>query len=141
RAPIAPSALDERALPAHLRMRVAVVDADGRALGAGRDIVALQRELGASPGATAVEAAPARWQRRSLTRWDIGDLPPTVVVAQRPLALSLYPALVDVNGHVNLTLLPPGPAAVALHRGGVRRLLLKALPQQAALIRDRALAD
>src|SRR6185503_11266527 len=60
---------------------------------------------------------------------------------QRPLALSLYPALVDVDGHVNLTLLPPGPAAVALHRGGVRRLLLKALPQQAALIRDRALAD
>jgi len=141
RAPIAPSALDERALPAHLRMRVAVVDADGRALGAGRDVVVLQRELGASPGAAAVEAAPARWQRTSLSRWDIGDLPPAVVVPQRPQALSLYPALVDVDGRVDLTLQPPGAAAAAVHRGGVRRLLLKALPQQTALIRDRALAD
>ena len=62
-------------------------------------------------------------------------------VAQRPHSLSLYPALVDVDGRVDLTLQPPGPAAVALHRGGVRRLLLKALPQQTALIRDRILAD
>jgi ATP-dependent helicase HrpA len=140
-AEIEPSAFDERALPAHLRLRLAVVDADGRPVGAGRDVVALQRELGAPPGAAAVEAAPAGWQRTGLTRWDVGDLPPTVVVAQRPQPLSLYPALVDADGRVDLTLQPPGPAAVALHRGGVRRLLLKALPQQSALIRDRALAD
>jgi ATP-dependent helicase HrpA len=119
-------------------MRVAVVDADGRVLAASRDVAALQRELG---GAAAVEAAPAGWQRTGLTRWDVGDLPPAVVVAQRPQSLSLYPALVDVDGRVDLKLQPPGPAAVALHRGGVRRLLLKALPQQTALIRDRMLAD
>ncbi|HET7925697.1 MAG TPA: DUF3418 domain-containing protein, partial [Rhodanobacteraceae bacterium] len=69
------------------------------------------------------------------------DLPPTVVVAQRPQALTLYPALVDVDGRVDLRLEPPGPAAVAAHRGGVRRLLLKALPQQTALIRDRTLGE
>ena len=55
--------------------------------------------------------------------------------------MTLYPALVDVDGRVDLGLQPPGPAAVALHRAGVRRLLLKALPQQAALIRERTLAD
>jgi ATP-dependent helicase HrpA len=138
---VAPSALDDRALPAHLRLRIAVVDADGRALAAGRDVVALQRELGAPPGTAAVEAAPARWQRTGLARWDVGDLPSTIVVAQRPQPLSLYPTLADTDGRVDLTLHPPGPAAVALHRGGVRRLLLKSLPQQSALIRDRALAD
>jgi ATP-dependent helicase HrpA len=140
RVEIAPSAFDERALAAHLAMRVAVVDADGRVLGAGRDLAALQRELG-TPQAAAVAAPPARWQRTGLTRWDIGDLPPAVTVAQRPQALTLYPALADVDGRVDLKLVPPGPAAVALHRTGVRRLLLKALPQQAALIRERALAD
>jgi ATP-dependent helicase HrpA len=140
RVDIGAGAFDERALPAHLRMRVAVVDADGRVLGAGRELVALQRELGAAPGAGAVEA-PGRWQRTGLTRWDVGDLPSTVVVAQRPQALTLYPALVDVDGRVDLRLEPPGPAAVAVHRAGVRRLLLKALPQQVALIRDRTLAD
>jgi len=135
------SAFDERSLPQHLRLRVAVVDAGGRVLGAGRDLAPLQRELGAPAGATAAETAPKHWQRTGLTRWEIGELPPTVVVAQRPQPLTLYPALVDNGGRVDLTLQPPGPTAVALHRAGVRRLLLKALPQQAALIRDRALAD
>jgi ATP-dependent helicase HrpA len=135
------SAFDERSLPPHLRLRIAVVDAEGRALGAGRELATLQRELGAPPGTAAVEAAPDLWQRTGLTRWDVGDLPPAVVVAQRPQALTLYPALVDVDGRVDLTLLPPGPAAVALHRNGVRRLLLKLLPQQAGLVRDRTLAD
>jgi ATP-dependent helicase HrpA len=141
RVEIAPSAFDERTLPVHLRMRVAVVDVDGRVLGASRDLVPLQRDLGAPLGVGSVEAAPARWQRAGVTRWDVGDLPSTVVVAQRPQPLSLYPALVDVDGRVDLTLQPPGPAAVALHRSGVRRLILKALPQQTALIRDRTLAD
>jgi ATP-dependent helicase HrpA len=141
RVEIASSAFDERTLPARLRMRVAVVDPDGRTLGAGRELAALQRDLGAEPGAAAVEAAPARWQRSALARWDVGDLPPTVIVAQRPQALTLYPALIDVDGRVDLRLEPPGPAAIAAHRGGVRRLLLKALPQQTALIRDRTLAD
>ncbi len=141
RVEIDPSAFDERLLPVHLRLRVTAVAADGRVLGAGRELGALQREHGAALGAAAVEAAPTRWQRTGLTRWDFGDLPPTVVVAQRPLALTLYPALDDVEGRVDLGLQPPGAAAVALHRRGVRRLLLKALPQQAALIRDRTLAD
>jgi ATP-dependent helicase HrpA len=135
-----PSSFDERSVPAHLRLRVAVVDADGRVLGASRELAALQREH-AVTGAAAEEAAPAQWNRTGLTRWDVGDLPAAVVVAQRPRPLTLYPALDDVAGRVDLNLQPPGAAAVARHRRGVRRLLLKALPQQAALIRDRTLGD
>ena len=141
---IAPTAFDERTLPEYLKLRVAVVDAEGRVLAASRDLKALQRELGAVPGSgAAVEAAaaPAGFKRSNLTRWDFGDLPESVVVPQRPRDLTLYPCLVDVAGRVDLRLEPPGSAAIALHRGGVRRLLLKALPQQAALIRERTLAD
>jgi len=135
-------AFDERALPPHLKMRIAVVDADGRTLATGRDVAALQRELGAVPGGSpAADTVPARWQRTGLTRWDFGDLPDSVLVAQRPRALELYPAVVDSGGRVDLALRAPGPAAVAQHRDGVRRLFLKALPQQTALIRDRTLAD
>jgi ATP-dependent helicase HrpA len=139
RVELVPHMFDERSLPAHLRLRVAVVDADGRVLGASRDLAILQRELGEATGT--VDAAPARWHRTGLTRWDLGDLPQTILVEQRPRALQLYPALIDADGRVDLTLQPPGPTAVALHRGGVRRLLLKALPQQTALIRERTLAD
>jgi ATP-dependent helicase HrpA len=125
-------------------LRVAVADADGRVLAAGRDLKALQRELGATRGAGApiiAAAAPPGLRRSNLQRWDFGDLPDTVSVTQRPRNLLLYPCLVDVAGRVDLELQAPGPAAAALHRDGVRRLLLKALPQQTALIRERALAD
>ena len=139
---VSPAAFDERALPAHFRMRVAVVGADGEVLAAGRELRVLQSELGAEQAAAELgPVAPARFKRANLQRWDVGDLPESVVVPQRPRDLMLYPCLVDDAGRVDLTLQPPGPAAVAQHRAGVRRLLLKALPQQAALIRDRTLAD
>jgi ATP-dependent helicase HrpA len=47
---------------------------------------------------------------------------------------------VDDGGRVDLRLLPPGASSVEQHRRGVRRLLLKSLPQQTALIRDRLFA-
>jgi ATP-dependent helicase HrpA len=86
-------------------------------------------------------AIASQWRRAGVTRWDLGDLPETVVVAQQPRDLVLYPCLVDNAASVDLRLEPPGAAAVALHRAGVRRLLIKVLPQQAALVRDRTLAD
>jgi ATP-dependent helicase HrpA len=135
-----PNAFVERALPPHLQMRIAVVDAAGIERGAGRDLRALQRELGAQ-GPSGAVAAPEQWRRTGIGRWDFGDLPATVIVAQRPRDLVLYPCLLDRSGSVDLRLEPPGAAAVALHRAGVRRLLLKALPQQTDLIRERALAD
>ena len=140
---IAPAAFDERLLPTYLKLRIAVVDADGRVLAAGRDLKALQRDLGATGGtaALAAVAAPGRFTRTNLQRWDVGDLPDSVGIAQRPRDLTLIPSLVDAAGRVDLALEPPGPAAEAAHRRGVRRLLLKALPQQTALIRDRTLAD
>jgi ATP-dependent helicase HrpA len=144
RVDIPPTAFDERTLPTHLKLRVAVVDVDGQVLAAGRDLRALQRELGVTPGAPAAvapAAAPAGLRRSNLQRWDFGDLPDSVVVAQRPRDLTLYPCLVDVAGRVDLELEPPGRLAENLHRNGVRRLLLKMLPQQGALIRERILAD
>ncbi len=136
-----PTAFADRSLPAHLQMRIAVVDAAGVERGAGRDLWALQRAFGASRVASEAPDGAEQWRRLGLARWDVGDLPETVIVAQRPRDLKLYPCLVDHLGRVDLRLEPPGAAAVALHRAGVRRLLLKALPQQAALVRDRTLAD
>jgi hypothetical protein len=136
---LSPAAFAERSLPVHLQIRIAVVDAAGVERGAGRDLRALQRTFGGQRANPPADGAD--WRRLSVARWDFGDLPETVIVAERPRNLALYPCLVDSAGRVDLRLEPPGAAAVALHRAGVRRLLLKALPQQAALVRDRTLAD
>ena len=111
---------------------------------AGRDLTALQRELGAPPGAAppSRRGAGALASARSSRAGTSAICRESVVVAQRPRDLTLYPcARRRRRAASTSTLQPPGPAAVALHRGGVRRLLLKALPQQAALIRERTLAD
>jgi ATP-dependent helicase HrpA len=141
---VTPAAFDPGDLSPHLSMRVAVIDNDGSTSAVGRDLRVLQRAVppvAASMAATLRSTATAAWQRTGLTQWDVGALPDTVIVAQRPRDLVLYPALLDSDGRVDLTLLPPGPTAVARHRAGVRRLLLKALPQQMGLVRDRLGAD
>jgi ATP-dependent helicase HrpA len=143
RATFDPKLLDERALPPHLSMRIEVRDADGHVLGGGRDLRALQREWLDARAARKASAGAGTdaWTRTNVSRWDFGDLPDSVALRQAGRDVQLYPSLLDDHGRVDLRLLPPGPAAVEQHRGGVRRLLLKSVPQQAALIRERALKD
>ena len=139
RATLDPKLLDERALPPHLLMRIEVRDADGRVLGAGRDLRALQREwLDARAARATPAAAGDAWSRTNVTRWDFGDLPDAVALRQGGRDVHLYPSLVEDRGRVDLRLLPPGPAAVEQHRTGVRRLLLKCVPQQRLDSRGRA---
>jgi ATP-dependent helicase HrpA len=135
--------LVEHGLPPHLSMRIEVRDADGHMLGAGRDLRALQREWLDARAAREASAGAGTdaWTRTNVSRWDFGDLPDSVALRQARRDVQLYPSLLDDHGRVDLRLLPPGPAAVEQHRGGVRRLLLKSVPQQAALIRERALKD
>ena len=121
-------------------MRVALLDETGVVLAASRDVRALQREH-LAPGAATAPSGAAQWTRANVTRWDFVDLPDGVTVPQRPRDVVLYPALLDSAGSVEIKLVPPGLGAAERHRGGVRRLLLKGLPQQTALIRDRTLAD
>jgi len=138
-----PKLLDERALPPHLSMRIEVRDADGHVLGAGRDLRAVQREwLDARAARTTPSGGGTdEWTRTNVSRWDFRDLPDAVALRQAGREVQLYPSLLDDRGRVDLRLLPPGPAAVEQHRIGGRRLLLKCVPQQAALIRERALKD
>ncbi|HEX7079666.1 MAG TPA: ATP-dependent RNA helicase HrpA [Gammaproteobacteria bacterium] len=134
------AALDAVPVPGEYLMRVEILDADGAIVGAGRDIVALQHRFVSERG----EAPPPEqggWSRRGIARWDFGDLPDAVPVRRYGTELMLYPALLDVDGRVDLDLIPPGPTASARHRLGVRRLIVKQLPQQADLVRRRVLDD
>ncbi len=133
--------LDERALEPHLAMRIEVHDAAGRVLAAGRDLRALQREWLDAGGVRAASGGGEAFTRANVAHWDFEDLPATVALKQAAREVQLYPSLLDVQGRVDLRLLPPGPGAVEQHRRGVRRLLLKNVPQQVSLVRERALKD
>src|SRR5690606_34302223 len=121
------------------RMRVEVVDRDGAVIAAGRELAVLQRRFGRS--AARPPAPDSEWSRQAVGRWDFADLPESVRVEQYGTELALYPALLDVDRRVDLELIAPGPAAAVRHRLGVRRLLLKQLPQQTEMVRRRVLDD
>lgn len=132
------------ALEPHLTLRIAVLDEHGELVAAGRDLKRLRLDHGRR-GSDDLRPEPGlqdeRWSRRGVTTWVHEALPQIVEVERYGKRLRLYPALVDERVRVDLTLLPPGPPAMAAHRHGTRRLFVKALPQQAALVRDRVLGD
>ncbi len=108
-------------LPPHLVMRIAVVDAQGRQVAAGRDLEKLRAELGATARAEFRALGGERYERAGIVRWDFGDLPESLELRR---GVRGWPALVDRGTSAALQLFPTCDAATAAHRGGVRRLFL-----------------
>ncbi|TXH05531.1 MAG: ATP-dependent RNA helicase HrpA [Nevskiaceae bacterium] len=125
-------------LPAHLRPRLVVEDASGRAVVEGESLPQLQQRS-AGPAraalrqAAARDEAAARWVRDGIEHWDFGDLPDAVTLAGGAQG---YPALqLQEGGGMALRLLESPDAAAAVHAAGVRALLLAKLPDR---LRDLA---
>jgi ATP-dependent helicase HrpA len=116
-------------LPDHLRVRVQVVDEQGRPLVASRDVAEVRRQLEGrlrelSAGAaredpTAWRRARARWEQEGQTTWTFGEIPERVSVGDRAgVPVYAYPALVTEDAGVALRLRrSPEEAQADLRRG------------------------
>ncbi|HEX7097376.1 MAG TPA: ATP-dependent RNA helicase HrpA, partial [Acidimicrobiales bacterium] len=120
---IPPDAFDLERVPPHLRMNIVVEDDTGAVLGVGRDLRALQRELGGVARAAVAAAAPIR-ERRGITTWDVGTLPRCVEVDRGGVVVRGYPALLDDGDSVSLRVFTTPEVQQRAMRGGVRRLLV-----------------
>jgi ATP-dependent helicase HrpA len=127
--PVAADALAAVALPAHYTLNLRVLDAAGRVVAEGRDLVALRRERRHAPPAAAPRSGADPWQRDEVRRFDFGVLPQTVRVERQGVTLELHPALEDRITHAALTLVADAADAAARTRRGVLRLLALALAQ------------
>ncbi len=128
RVEVRPADFDLAHLPAHLLMRVQVVEGE-RILAEGRDPRALVerfRERSASLFAESVEelrrVRPERFPQ-GMREWTCEQLPESVDLAHGSVPLLGYPALVDRGDAVGVAILERRDRAQALHRQGVRRLL------------------
>lgn len=63
-------------------------------------------------------------QDEKLIAWTCGQLLPEVIQGNSDLQITVYPALVDRGDHACVRVLDSLPAAQAMHRAGVRRLLM-----------------
>ena len=130
---IDPALWGDSLLPDHLRVRVEVVDDEGKVVGASRDLAEIQTQLhgrqrDVSQQAATVDngawrAARARWEGEPVTEWKFGDLPERIVVSEHHgVPVFAYPGLRAMAAGVAVRLFATGEEAEAASGAGVRRL-------------------
>ncbi|HET9692689.1 MAG TPA: ATP-dependent RNA helicase HrpA [Acidimicrobiales bacterium] len=122
--PVSPLTWSLDDLPAHLRIRVEVVDADGRVRAAGRDARALADDLRVEAAAALAAAAPGL-DVHGATSWTFGTVARRVEVGGGAVG---YPTLVDEGAGVGLTVTDSVAAQADGMWRGTRRLLLLGAP-------------
>lgn len=121
---VAPEDLTVDGVAPYLRLTLRIVDAQGKTVAQGRDIPALLQRYGAPARAAWKDAAPTgQWERKGLTAWSFGALPPFITRRVGGIDVRSYPALLDRQTAVDLTLLESAAAAATANRAGVRRLV------------------
>ena len=111
-------------LPDHLKMRLAIRDANGRVVASGRDDALLEYKVSAPAMPTGLQALTRKWERHGITDWDFGDLPESVTADdQRGTPWRLYPRLEADGSQVRVRLFTDLKTAEAAHIKGVACLL------------------
>ena len=110
-------------IPDHLKMRISVVDHNGRELESGRDKDILKKDRMIARGRENYlndwKAARKQWERKGITSWDFEDLPLSINVNRNLVA---YPALEPADGCVNVKIFDDINNAVKSHKMGVKEL-------------------
>ncbi|MCP4009929.1 MAG: ATP-dependent RNA helicase HrpA [Proteobacteria bacterium] len=113
---------DTKTLPAHLSMKLVLLDEEGDELGRADSVDALQQHYGQQARDTIAQADHA-WQKTGYTRWDFEDLPDSVELGSHGLTTQACPALVDATSCVNIQLFDDPEHARLAHQAGVTRLV------------------
>lgn len=131
---IDPTYWASKPLPDHLRVRVRLVDDQGREVAAARDLGAVHegleahtRELSQTASRedpAAWQRARARWEKSEQATWAFGDVPASVTVAEQDgVPVLAYPALRAGDHGVSLRLFKTPEAARAASRRGWSQLM------------------
>ncbi|WP_433203501.1 ATP-dependent RNA helicase HrpA [Nocardia sp. CA-107356] len=127
---IAAGDLDPAALPDHLRMTFAAIDATGKTLARGKNLTQLKTQLSEQVSAS-VARATAGAERAPATVWtseSLGTVAPTVRSEVAGQTVTGYPALVPEGEGVAVRVLSSPAEQAAAMRAGTRALVLAAVP-------------
>ncbi|GGF36935.1 ATP-dependent helicase [Marmoricola endophyticus] len=134
---VPPEAWDWDKVPAHLRVRFRVLDADGSVVAQGRDLVALAAPLRPSFDAAVAQAAEASGLARTgETAWVFDTIEESFTQVRAGHEVQGFPALDDEGDSVGLVVAGTAEEQEARHRLGVRRLLALQVPSPARRIVD-----
>lgn len=121
-------------LPAHLQMNLRVVDHQGKLLGQGRDLRALERRFEAAAGEGARALAAQDNNDTALAGLPEQALPASRVTSQAGIRVEAFPALVPERDGYRVELFDHPDKAQEAHRRGVVRAAMDQLPEQVRAI-------
>lgn len=144
---VATSDFDLERVPAHLRVTFAVIDENGKKVGANKSLRSLQASLKPAARASVARAVEGATQgsaerpsntleRSGITSWDFGTLDRSRDTKHGGNTIRAYPALVDDGDSVSIRLMSTPYDQGIAHHSGVRRLLLLAIPSPLAYINE-----
>jgi len=131
---IDPAWWSDKPLPDHLRVRVEVVDTNGKVLCTSRDLAGIEallhsRSRDVSKQAATVDnsawrAARAKWEGEPSGEWEFGDLPEKIVVSEHHgVPVLAHPGLKAMVAGIAVRLFATPEEAAAATRAGLARLL------------------
>ncbi|GHD27404.1 ATP-dependent RNA helicase HrpA [Parahalioglobus pacificus] len=136
---LAPSDWQLDKLDSYYRMNHRIVDAQGKLLAQGRDLDALVgqfRDGQPEEVATRPDNSPAR---DGISQWDFDELPLQWQFSQAGVDIVSYPALVDKQENVSITLFDYADDALLAHQQGVARLAMLSQGQGVRYLRKQLL--
>jgi len=122
-------------IPGYLKMRVAVVDPEGRELAFSRNIEVLRRAGAVSfvpEQSTDWQDARVVWEKEGLESWDFGPLQESVPVGT---FMTAYPGLEPGEKGVNIRLFKTEAEALLSHLRGVEALLMTKFAKDVEFLR------
>jgi len=123
-------------LPGHLRMKFRLVDEEGKQIARGDDLDALKRRYGERTAHSLAAHSPKQEGGRRVTRFDFSTLRARIPIDSGRIRSHAYPALVDRGGYVEVALQPTEAEAHAVHKAGLRRLIMLELRREVAQLRQ-----
>lgn len=125
---VRPESFNQAALTDHLRFNVRVIDNAGKQIAENRDIDQLRQSLLKTSKADGVSVGDSpeekQWHRTGFKAWDFADVPATISIKRAGMQIQSFPAIRDDTNSVALALCQTAAAAQAVHRKGLRRLIL-----------------
>ncbi|MCG7911058.1 MAG: DUF3418 domain-containing protein, partial [Candidatus Thiodiazotropha taylori] len=122
-------------IPAHLQMRLKVVDEAGKGLESSRNLSSLKKRHATQSRAEHRQLSSPELEQSGIKHWDFPPLPERMTVTQGGIQLQGYPALIDDGESVSIRLLDAEFNASRQHKAGVRRLLMIKLSKETRYLR------
>jgi ATP-dependent helicase HrpA len=141
--PVTPADFDLDRVPTHLKVTFAVADERGEVVASGKTLSALQASLKPAARASVAKVVDSGdrarrdpTERSGITAWDFDALDRVRDVKHGGNTVRAYPALVDEGSSVAIRLMGTAHDQAAAHPGGVRRLLLLAIPSPVGYVQQ-----